>query len=46
MSRGEASPISFLWLHPRAGASLKVWDPGYKAEDLPPLVSFQGLRGQ
>lgn len=26
MSRGGACPISFLWLHRLAGASLKTWD--------------------
>lgn len=41
MSRGQAGPISFLWLHRGAGASLKVWatpNLGCTAEDLIPSL--------
>lgn len=35
MSRGGTGPVSFLWLHRWAGASLRAWDtphPGCKAK--------------
>lgn len=46
MSRDEAGPISFLWLHRWAGASLKVWDtPSLGARQKPSSLPWAPLQG-